>query len=191
MFVRTVTAASLALVGAVTAIGACNGGASAADGDAACDEFNPPTPPDGPPPAFNNFCNWSSADAMNPEDAADGIHGLGALKVYWNQSPPAGSKSFPIGTIIVKESEQQDPTNRVAFAMVKRGCGFNVDGANGWEWWSLSDNGDCTMKMLWRGVQAPVTESYGGTPVGNCNGCHEQVVDNDYVWDTALQLSNF
>jgi hypothetical protein len=36
-----------------------------------------------------------------------------------------------------------------------------------------------------------VTESYGGTPVGNCNGCHEQVVDNDYVWDTALQLSNF
>jgi hypothetical protein len=78
--------------------------------------------------------------------------------------------------------------------MVKRGCGYNSapGDADNWEWWSLADNGNCTMTMLWRGPVPPMGESYTGKPIGDCNGCHNMVGgDNDYVWDTALQLSNF
>jgi hypothetical protein len=167
---------------------------AAADSDAGCVEFNPPSGP--PAPAFDNFCNWHSAPATNSEDASDGVHappdgGPRGLTVFWNNSPPDGSKSFPIGTIIIKESQDSNPTDRVAFAMTNRGCGYNADGAQNWEFWSLADNGNCTMTTLWRGPIAPMAETYAGKPAGDCNGCHGMVVDNDYVWDTALQLSNF
>jgi hypothetical protein len=172
----------------VAVVGGCSS-STLPDADAGCTEFDPA----GSATAFDNFCNWNQAVATNDEDASDGLHGIGPLKVYWNQSPRHGASAFPVGTIIVKESQGQDPTQRTAFAMVKRGCGFNSEngGANGWEWWSLADNGNCTMTLLWRGVQAPAAESYSGMPVGNCNGCHTMVVDNDSVWDSALQLSRF
>jgi hypothetical protein len=30
-----------------------------------------------------------------------------------------------------------------------------------------------------------------GSPIGDCNSCHTQVSGNDYVWDSALQFTNF
>ncbi len=147
--------------------------------------------------AFTGFCKWSSAPATAADDGGDGIHGLGPLTVYWNESPPHGSHEFPVGTIVLKESNQTDPTQRVVFAMVKRqprGTGYNsadAGGADGWEWWSVTDNGDCTVTRLWRGPAPQGTESYAGMPAGDCNGCHTKAVNNDYVWDTALQLSHF
>jgi hypothetical protein len=183
---RAMLGACLSLAGLAAAGGGCNSSA-AADGDGGCVEFIAPSDP---ATAFNGFCNWHSAPAMNSEDAGDGIHAPGPLTVYWNNSPTHGSTSFPIGTIIIKEPTQITPGTQ-AFAMVKRGCGYNEDEAKNWEWWSLADNGDCTMTMLWRGPAAPAGETYSGKPVGDCNGCHGMVVDNDYVWDTALQLSNF
>jgi Cytochrome P460 len=150
------------------------------------------------PDDFTGFCKWSSAPATAPGDASDGVHaGVGPLTVYWNMSPPHGSQQFPVGTIVVKESNNADPTMRVVFAMVKRqprGTGYNsadAGGADGWEWWSLEDEGNCTLSRLWRGPAPPVTEPYAGKTVGDCNGCHSEAVDNDYVWDTALQLSHF
>jgi hypothetical protein len=184
--------AGVVLAGVAAVVAACSSSTVASDagtsGGDACDEFDPFNIS-----VFNSFCQWNSAVATNDEDASDGVHGAGPLRVYWNMSPPDGSTEFPIGTIIVKESQETDPTQRTAFAMTRRGCGFNSadDGASGWEWWSLADNGDCTMTLLWRGQVAPATESYGGTPVGNCNACHAMVVDNNYVWDSALQLSKF
>jgi hypothetical protein len=143
---------------------------------------------------FSGFCHWESAPATAEGDASDGIHGLGPLTVYMNKKPPSGSHEFPVGTIILKESMQADPSQRVAFAMVKRqatGNTFNATGAKGWEWWSVTDNGDCTISRLWRGAYPPATESYAGNPAGDCNGCHALVAGNNYVWDTALQLSSF
>jgi hypothetical protein len=141
-------------------------------------------------PDFDGFCNWASAPASAPGDASDGVHGLGPLRVYWNKPPPHGATEFPVGTIVVKESEQADAGARVVFAMVKRAApsAYNAAGG-GWEWWSLQDDG-CSMSRLWRGPFPPATESYAGSPVGDCNGCHSQA-DNDFVWDTALQLSKF
>jgi hypothetical protein len=146
---------------------------------------------------FAGFCKWSSAPAITEGDAGDGVHDAGPLTVYWNKSPPHGSEQFPVGTIILKESNQADPTQRVAFAMVKRqarGTGWNSaanGGADGWEWWSVQDLGNCNIARLWRGATPPSGETYTGTPGGDCNGCHTQAVNNDYVWDKALQLSNF
>jgi hypothetical protein len=146
---------------------------------------------------FSGFCKWSSAPATAPGDAGDGVHGLGPLTVYWNKSPPSGSHEFPVGTIILKESNQADPSQRLVFAMVKRqprGTGFNsadAGGDDGWEWWSLTDLGHCSVERLWRGAAPPITEAYAGMPIGDCNGCHARIEDNDYVWDTALNLSHF
>jgi hypothetical protein len=143
---------------------------------------------------FAGFCSWSHAPATAPGDAGDGVHGLGPLTVYWNRSPPHGSSEFPVGTIILKESNQAEAIQRVVFAMVKRqarGTGYNTGGDDGWEWWSVTDLGNCNVERLWRGTAPPTGESYAGQPVGDCNGCHGMVVDNDYVWDTALQLSKF
>ena len=185
----TVLVASLLCAG-------CSAGSTGQTGDNSADA-SIPWPDIVQPDDFTGFCKWSSAPAKAPGDAGDGLHGLGPLTAYWNKSPPHGSHEFPVGTIIVKESNQTDPAMRVVFAMVKRqprGTGYNsaeMGGADGWEWWSLQDQGDCTVGRLWRGPAPPVTEPYAGMPVGDCNACHTQVVDNDYVWDTALELSHF
>jgi hypothetical protein len=199
---------SSALVFGAVLIAACSGGSTATTSSDA--SFIPEPSTDGGPvvcvvndgtmfisqiPDFTGFCNWPSAPAM-PEggDASDGIHGLGPLRVYWNKPPPHGCSQFPVGTIILKESEETDPTKRTVFAMVKRqarGGVFNSTGAQGWEWWSLEDNGDCTVTELWRGPSDLSMDSYAGTPAGDCNGCHGMAMNNDYVWDEALQLSSF
>jgi len=141
--------------------------------------------------SFDCFQSWSSAAAVAPDDAGDGLHGIGPLRVYWNQSPPHGSTSFPVGTIVVKETEDADVTQRIVFAMVKRGGGYNSGGANGWEWFSLQNNADGSVNILWRGVVAPAGETYANQAIGDCNGCHTAASANDDVWDEALQLSSF
>jgi hypothetical protein len=143
--------------------------------------------------SFDNFQSWPNAPATAKDDAGDGLHGLGPLRVYWNQSPPHGSTSFPVGTIIVKETEEADVTARTVFAMVKYGPGYNEGsgGAKEWEWFSLHNNGDGSVAILWQGIQPLAGETYAGQPIGDCNGCHTVAAENDYVWDSALQLSNF
>jgi hypothetical protein len=141
---------------------------------------------------FDDFHQWSSAPAASTgDDAGDGLHGLGPLRVYWNEAPPHGADAFPVGTIIVKETEESDVTARTVFAMVKRGDGFNSGGANGWEWFSLIDNTDGSVSILWRGVVAPPGQTYSNQKIGDCNGCHLSAASNDCVWDDALQLSKF
>jgi hypothetical protein len=139
--------------------------------------------------SFDDFHSWSNAVAVGPNGAGDGLH-VGPMQVYWNQSPPHGSTSFPVGTIIVKETTSPDINPPVVFSMVKRGGGFNSGGANGWEWYSLQDNGDGTVDILWSGVVAEPGQTYANQAIGDCNGCHTQS-KNDGVWDLALQLSNF
>lgn len=143
--------------------------------------------------SFDCFHSWSNtAPATSDNDAGDGLHGVGPLQVYWNQSPPHGSTSFPVGTIIVKETEEADVTKRIVFAMVKRGGGFNAPpGANGWEWFSLQNNSDGSVQILWQGLVAPPGQTYADQAIGDCNGCHTLTASNDDVWDSALQLSNF
>jgi hypothetical protein len=168
---------------ALFAIG-CSSGASSSNPDA-------PTEFVAHASDFTGFHSWSTATASAAGGASDGLHGVGPLEVYWNQSPPHGSTTFPVGTIIVKETEQADVTQRAVFAMVKRGDGFNSAGANGWEWFSLQDATDGTVTILWSGLAPSGGETYANQPIGDCNGCHALASSNDSVWDSALQLSNF
>lgn len=117
-------------------------------------------------------------------------HKGGKFVAFVNSLPKPGVKEFPVGTIIVKENvseETADGEPRKLFAMVKRGAGFNAEGAHGWEWFELAEN-ERGVAIQWRGVGAPNGESYGGDPMGSCNGCHEMAFKNDYVLSSALKL---
>jgi hypothetical protein len=184
---RTVRVPSLLLGVALAALTAALGGCStsgAAGADAGATFIAYAT-------SFTGFHQWSNAAASAKDDAGDGLHGVGPLRVYWNEAPPHGSQAFPVGTIIVKETEEADVTQRTVFAMVKRGGGFNTGGAVGWDWYSLQDNVDGTVTILWGGVAPPPGQTYANQAIGDCNGCHTLASSNDYVWDSALQLTNF
>jgi hypothetical protein len=177
----------------------------------ACGATAPASPPGSTFTAFatdfDGFHSWPSGPAMpNPNlppvpggDGVDagtiaadgGVHVL-PLTVYWNHPPSPGSTAFPVGTIIVKETDEADPTARKVFAMVKRGGDFNPTGAVNWEWFELQNTVGGTVAINWRGY-GPTSGSadvYGGNP-HICNDCHEIAISNDYAWSSALQLSNF
>lgn len=137
---------------------------------------------------FQDYHRWTSY-AMT--DGADqGLaHLAGMRTVYVNRLPHKGAATFPVGTIVVKELGASAVAERSVFAMVKRGGGFNTEGALGWEWFELHNQSDGTVTILWRGVGPPDGEKYGGDPAaGGCNECHGTALMNDFVRSVPLQL---
>ena len=139
--------------------------------------------------SFTDFRTWE-AFPMAPGSNGT-IHTAGARTEYLNRAPPPGSTSFPVGTIIVKESDDGPIADRQVFARVKRGGGYNAAGAAGWEWFELKNVDEERVTRVWRGVGPPVGEKYGGDPNGGCNGCHGAAKDNDFVLSPQLQLEMF
>jgi hypothetical protein len=131
---------------------------------------------------FKGFHAWEKM-FIPAGELDDPIHG-GNRSIYVNKRPAKGSKEFPVGTIIVKQ--MQDPGGQT-FAMVKRGGGFNADGAVGWEWFRLVEQSGGVW-IAWRGVGPPDGETYGGASGGVCNGCHFAGKDNDWVQYEGLKL---
>jgi hypothetical protein len=132
---------------------------------------------------FQGFQNWARVDlADRPEQG--GTHVAGETHEYINSPPAAGAKAFAVGTIFVKTVESQKKSD--IFAMVKRGGGFNASGASGWEWFGLRARADGSVAIVWRGVNAPDGETYGGDPLGGCNGCHGVAAKNDHVHAYSL-----
>ena len=136
---------------------------------------------------FQSFERWPKIDLSNRPQHSE-THAAGDAHEYVNRMPPAGSTTFPVGTILVKSvskgSQQQD-----IFAMVKRGAGYNPQGSPGWEWFELRRRPDETLGIVWRGVNPPNGEGYSGDPMGGCNGCHQMATKNDYVLAEALSLT--
>jgi hypothetical protein len=140
---------------------------------------------------FAGFHDWQAFDVT--KDAAPGmVHPDAQLIEYLNKPPPSGSEEFPVGTIIVKEGTDGDPLTRAFFAMVKRGGGYNSDGAPGWEWFELRNapDGGPGVQIVWRGVGPPLGEVYGGDPNAGCNTCHHDC-GNDAVCAPSVLLSQF
>jgi hypothetical protein len=135
---------------------------------------------------FQDFGTWTRYVLTEAPAVGDGtIHGKGTRTVYVNQLPPAGRHSFPVGTIIVKTMETGE-----TFARVKRGGGYNRNGALGWEWFELKrDEAAAAWTILWRGITPPAGFCYGGIAGGACNGCHLPFADNDYVAASVLDLA--
>ncbi len=139
--------------------------------------------------SFAGYRGWSvySVTAFTVEE---GVHASGKRTEYINHKPEHGAREFPIGTIIVKEIEANDSAQSRTFAMVKRGGGYNRDGAAGWEWFELLRGVDPAI-IAWRGVGPPLGEQYGGDSSGGCNTCHTTSKANDYVLSRELQLTGF
>jgi hypothetical protein len=139
--------------------------------------------------SFKGFRTWESFEI--PPGADLTIHVAGVRTTYINHVPDAGRTTFPVGTIIVKESEVGAIPDRQVFGRVKRGGGYNVEGANGWEWFELKNLNEQQSTIIWRGVGPPVGEMYAGDPNGGCNGCHGVASSNDFVLSEPLTLKNF
>ena len=115
------------------------------------------------------------AMAWNP----DNPHSNKFFTVYVN---PIGEKtmlsnekkSFPVGSIIVKEKlpSKTSTSPELLTVMVKRKPGFNSKNGD-WEYWGL--NGTAT-KVEGRGKLA------------NCQGCHTAVARTDYVFGDYLKM---
>jgi len=147
---------------------------------------------------FQGFERWTKVN-LEARPALAEAHAAGDAHEYINQLPPAGSRTFPVGTIVVKtmKSERRatdagsntraDGTD--VFAMVKRGAGYNSKGSPGWEWFELRPRADQSLGIVWRGVNPPDGEGYGRDVSGGCNNCHQQAENNDYVKAPALTLS--
>jgi hypothetical protein len=133
--------------------------------------------------SFQGFQSWARVDLPDrPEQGS--THVAGETHEYINAPTPPGAKAFPVGTIFVKTVDSKQKSD--IFAMVKRGGGYNASGASGWEWFGLRARPDGSVAIVWRGVNAPDGESYGGDPLGGCNGCHGAAAKNDHVHAYSL-----
>jgi hypothetical protein len=138
---------------------------------------------------FQEFREWAAVDLDDP-GAPGVVHTAGRRKVFVSRRPPAGSTTFPVGTILVKEIEGA-PADHHIFAMAKRGGGYNAFGAPGWEWFELRPRKDGSLAIAWRGFNPPPEEGYASDVNDGCNGCHNVARDNDHVRTPALSLKTF
>jgi len=143
---------------------------------------------------FEGYRSWERhwvEGAMIPTGATPG-----PTYIYLNHRPPAGTRSWPVGTILVKEIQSGDPEDWVVHAMVKRGVPYNAHGAAGWEFFELDVAPDGVTDVVWRGQSPPSGHGYGavGRDAGidastlTCNDCHAANWQNDSVLTPALSL---
>jgi hypothetical protein len=140
--------------------------------------------------SFRGYHQWEAFPVETADEIPNSPHLAGKRTAYLNQRPPPGSTSFPVGTIIVKEIVNDDPTKSDVVARVKRGGTYNARGATGWEWFELRTPAEGTSGILWRGVGPPSGESYLGNVEGGCNACHVGG-DDVSILLPALRLTNF
>jgi hypothetical protein len=140
--------------------------------------------------SFAGYQAWRSWQFMGPASADGFVHPAGLRTIWINMTPPSGSTTFPVGTVIVKTITPPDPATQ-AFAMAKRGGDYNSGGASGWEWFSLDVTMPATPAIVWRGTAPPNGSMYAGTTGDDCNGCHGKFTQNDSVQSPPLQLGNF
>jgi hypothetical protein len=136
---------------------------------------------------FGDFRAWGSFVVEDVKQQGS-THAGGHDRLFVNALPPEPGASFPVGTMIVKETQATLADGRHLFAMAKRGAGFNARGARGWEWFELKERDDASVAIMWRGVGAPKGEEYGGDPLGTCNDCHSMAKENDYVQAERLRI---
>jgi hypothetical protein len=146
---------------------------------------------------FVGFQGWGSTAFSGAATSSDG-HPAGDRVVYLNAEPAEDAGEFAVGTVIVKTiatPAQEGDEGVDIHAMVKRGEGYNVDGAPGWEWFELALDDEARPVIVWRGDVPPDGEGYGALGEtdtaleGDCNGCHEAARSNDFVHSIPLSGS--
>jgi hypothetical protein len=169
----------------LVALAACAVGASS------CGAASPSPPPtsDGEfvafGPDFQGFETWPSQKLDFPS-VTGSPHAAGPRTVFINHMPAPGATAFPVGTIIIKRTEEDGKL----LARAKRGGDYNASGAIGWEWFELTPTTGGPVVIKWRGYGPPLGEAYGGDPKAGCNGCHKLAASNDYVLTPGLFLGD-
>jgi hypothetical protein len=111
---------------------------------------------------FQPYPTWTSF-YVGDVPPVTGVDIAGPRTVYINELPPHGATEFPVGTILVKVVKPDaSPADWQMFGMVKRGGGFDPQGAPNWEWFGLSTD-PMTGRVLidWRGTGPPPDGGYG------------------------------
>lgn len=145
---------------------------------------------------FVDFTAWDRypvEGAMLPAGAV-----AGPTYIYVNRAVPRDRTTWPVGTVLIKVVESAPEREAwTMHAMVKRGGGFNADGAAGWEYFELQfEAGEEHASTLWRGPAPPTGHGYGqaGQDAGTtdaplvCNDCHAAEPAIDGVLTPALAL---
>ena len=137
---------------------------------------------------FANYRNWSLIqDTTTVSPYLGGAHkssdSTAVRRIYKKQllaNPDTAQAGYPVGTIVVKEIQQNGAVTEIT-AMVKRGGTFN-SANNGWEWFTLDP---ATTGIMARGADLMS---------GMCNGCHSlaktSTIGADYVFKHPLDPYN-
>jgi hypothetical protein len=141
----------------------------------------------------SDFAPYASWQSYYVGDVPEGVDISGPRTVYINKLPPHGATQFPVGTILVKVVEPvATPQDWQMFGLVKRGGGYDMDGAPNWEWFGLAIDTTGQVIIEWRGTGPPPDGGYGALGGAlSCVFCHANASANDYVQTPQLQLSNF
>lgn len=142
---------------------------------------------------FDGWAGWRRIALDGPDPRL----GAGPRVVYVNALPPAGARTFPRCTMILKTTERgDDPARWFAVGMAKRGGDYNAAGALGWEWFDIDLTGDGDPMIDWRGPVPPEGRGYecvlgeddgaAAEAIGDCNTCHAAAAGNDYVISVPL-----
>ncbi len=139
---------------------------------------------------FQGFRRWEGG-AFEERPARGQAHHAGEQRFFIRRPDSAvragAGGGFAVGTVIVKEARLSARPEGQLFAMVKRGGGYNAEGATGWEWFELWEREDGSVAIKWRGMSAPSGEQYGADPHGSCNGCHREASASDFVMSSAVR----
>jgi hypothetical protein len=138
---------------------------------------------------FEPYTSWTTFD--RGYDPVPPSH-EGTSLIYVDPMPEPGAESFDVGTRIVRiERSGEDPSLWEVHAMVKRGGGYNAEGAIDWEFFELALDAQQRPWIRWRGEGPPNGDGYRPAPgaeILGCNHCHATAFDNDSVLSPVLGL---
>lgn len=141
-------------------------------------------------PDFSDFRAWPRVAVGSAPLAG---HEQGQRYVYRRPTPAMlatssdaalsgdASVEYPTGTILVKTMESGAPDTWRIFAMVKRGAGYNSEGARGWEFFELKIDPQNRVSILARGVRPGVIYDMVNETEVTCNDCHGAARSTDSV----------
>jgi len=132
---------------------------------------------------FEGFTSWPSVE-VEPF-TMDGGHRLGPTRVYLGGSLPREGEAFEVGAVVVKTVEDGSAEDWEVHGMVKRGGGYNAEGARGWEWFDLEFTSAGNLAIAWRGEGDAANPGGYVTTTGEriaCNDCHVFAGARDHVF---------
>jgi hypothetical protein len=145
--------------------------------------------------SFANFRSWTNLGTNQGPSPSLGMAHQGndenATRTIYlkDNADRKADGEFPVGTILVKETKDEEGNTIEVTAMVKRGSEFNPN-TNDWEWFMLMPDGTIAPALDENG---DVMEDASGNPIlarsenitmftAMCGGCHAQASNDDYVF---------